>query len=512
MRAIIILLFLSIVLFSKGQETTIDEPFTMVTEPFEIEQSDGKKLVGNDHLIFLPENRANPNSRLISVHFYRFPAREKAVLPPVIYLPGGPGTYINRCMFLEDCAGWRASLFTNELITYNGKRDVIVLNQRGNAMAKGNTIPNFTYKYKGGLSNEINAFQKYVNWYAQDEEIDLQGYDIRNMIEDIEDVRKQFNYEQVALLGSSFGSQWALSYMQAHPERVERALLAGIEPIDFEYDDPKGVWSAIEKISAYAEVDPVLENQLPQMGLIPAVKEIVERLENQAQQVHLNAPKYGVDTTITVTADDFRNFKIWHNDRVWPKYITETYQGDYRLLALWVWENHHLEEEDRELMIGPLINNSLGISDERQKELDGRNEKKWLGDLNAYQKSISSIAPTVEIEDAFKQQQQLDIPILMIHGEIDRNTPYSNSLYLKEFFQQSHLIKVMRGGHQIKFQLLRQDPELAQQIFEFMNLNLNETAFDDYSAQLPRVYDGLENLSFMPLNGKSLFDQEMEDE
>ena len=40
--------------------------------------------------------------------------------------------------------------------------------------------------------------------------IDPSGYDIHNIIDDIEDIRQFLNYEKVALVGTSFGSQWAL--------------------------------------------------------------------------------------------------------------------------------------------------------------------------------------------------------------------------------------------------------------------------------------------------------------
>ena len=81
--------------------------------------------------------------------------------------------------------------------------------------------------------------------------MDLAGYDIINMVEDIDDIRKAFGHDKIALRGTSFGSQWSLAYMKQHPEHVERALLAGVEPLDHGY--------------------------LPSVGLLGAVKETVER-------------------------------------------------------------------------------------------------------------------------------------------------------------------------------------------------------------------------------------------
>src|SRR5262245_37773961 len=41
--------------------------------------------------LFVPENRADPKSRLIGVGFARFRALRSMDVPPTLHLPGGPG-------------------------------------------------------------------------------------------------------------------------------------------------------------------------------------------------------------------------------------------------------------------------------------------------------------------------------------------------------------------------------------------------------------------------------------
>ena len=52
-------------------------------------------LAGRQGLLVVPENRAARESRPISIHFFHFPAREASTLPPVFFLPGGPGAIVD---------------------------------------------------------------------------------------------------------------------------------------------------------------------------------------------------------------------------------------------------------------------------------------------------------------------------------------------------------------------------------------------------------------------------------
>ena len=59
-------------------ETRVDQP------------SRGEKREYEIGVFFVPENRSNPNSRVIAIDYARYPAKEKKG-PPIFVLPGGPG-------------------------------------------------------------------------------------------------------------------------------------------------------------------------------------------------------------------------------------------------------------------------------------------------------------------------------------------------------------------------------------------------------------------------------------
>jgi hypothetical protein len=82
--------------------------------------------------LFVPENRSEPNSRIIGVGFARFRALQPSDTPPTFHLPGGPGgSYL---MLLKP--GGKPALLGRVLKLINLYRrvsDVVLVDQRGNS-------------------------------------------------------------------------------------------------------------------------------------------------------------------------------------------------------------------------------------------------------------------------------------------------------------------------------------------------------------------------------------------
>ncbi len=495
----------------------------VISNPIHL-NAEGLDFLGSENLIFVPENRKAPQSRMIAVQFYRFPAREQSDLPPVFYLPGGPGGLYSDRYFYQYYGGDKAKAWTFELEILNEKRDLIILNQRGNDKAPGFNLAHFTYNYKTGTAAEplnlnqlgMQMKEAYLESLAKFTRlgVDIKGYDIIHLVDDIEAIRKYYDYSKVALVGTSFGSQWSLAYLQRYPDRVDRALLSGIEPLDHTYDDPDGIWEALTQISKYAASDEQIADALPSIGLMNAVKSILQKLEQQSVTVKLHIPAFDIHERIMIGADDFRMnllppFADNRREELehWPQYITELYNGDYRLLALWALEER--TGRNTEPLIGPLIDNSLGISQAREKLLDSRKSIQWIGEVNTAYKSLRTVNATDEVGDDFKNHRQHDTPILMIQGELDLSTPFANALFLNNFLEKGHLVSVLGGTHDAKRELVLNDKKVAAELIEFMNLDFNTLDFEQWSAKMPTSIE-LPRLNFSQIKGKSLFEKVLE--
>lgn len=480
---------------------------------------------GTENLILVPENRANPDSRLITVHFLKFEAKEKSNLPPVFYFRGGPGESTEPTDFYPYYTrSERAKAFAFEVTTINQKRDVILVSQRAASMSRGLPLYQFKYRYFLGDKSTPHDFEKQgerqrrvladtLRMYKQ-LGVDAAGYDFINLVQDIEDIRQYYGYDKIAMIGNSFGSQTALGYLKLYPTQVDRMLLSAIEPLSHTYDNPEGVWTILEKIETLAMADETIKNDLPEVGLLNALKAIVERLEKSPIDVTLDFPNEPSET-VAIGIDDFRYSVLYPfaNGRrnaleTFPKYITEMYNGDFSALAFAALHGRDGDETDEIMPIQ--INNSLGISQLREQEINESDAARWLGDINRTFTQTRDATTSKVVDDAFRTQEQTDIPMVLIHGDLDKNTPLGNAHYLMDFLENGHLVTVKNGTHGTKWNLFLENESVGKQILEFMNVDFEKTSFSDFKKNLPDSYE-FESLDFTPIRGKTLFEMELED-
>lgn len=469
--------------FACGQAAAPQPAFgTTLIEPCEIQG----RLKGHQGLLIVPENRRDADSRAITVHYFHFPKRHASALPPVFVLPGGPGDFISA----DDlrAGGRRPDVYStfSEIVAFNRLRDVVIVNQRGHSQSPGlNKLPAvWTAKAADDFRKPMSiaeangrlakGLQATID-HCKVQGIDLRGYDILNLTQDIHDLRKAYGYEKIALRGSSFGAQWALAYMKRWPDYVDRALIAGVEPLDQTYDSAEGVWNVYQRIEHQVR-DAGIAN-LPNQGLLRTIESIIERLEGQPVTVRGRHPRRNLYANVTIGVEDFRHYLARpildaapHSRRtleLWPKFVLEIHDGDYQYLASKIIDDR--PEPVVQGLLYSLIDNSLGISNERERRLDSEPARRWLGDINWQYKATRDVTPPPAIDDSFRKSDRSDIPVLMIHGDLDLATPIENAEELLESFPNGHLIRINGGTHAATHHAASAVPAFPQWLTEFMN-------------------------------------------
>jgi len=479
---------------------------TVLLSPIEITR-EGLDFVGQEGLLLVPENRAKPSSRKIAVHFFHFPAKEATGKAPFFYLPGGPGGSYSERHFYEYYGGERAKAWTTELKALNQNRDLVIVNQRGNPRAPG---MNPKLRWKGAASAldkaptedetraQIRDALKLNLDRWQKLGVDLAGYDILNITDDLEDLRKAFGYDMIALRGTSFGSQWSLAYMQRYPNRVDRALLSGIEPLDHAYDSPQGLWNALQRLEERALRDPelatALSAPLEKQGLLGAYRRAIENLEEKPQVVEVPNPESGDKIQVTLGATDLRDFITGshlgsrrESLQSWPSFVAEIARGDLSSLAPIVAEERL--ETNGPPMIGLLIDNSLGISAAREARLRLEPAYEWLGNINLFYTASRDLTPTPTLDDTFRQHRRTDIPVLMVQGDLDFSTPLENALELLPFLSNGHLLIVRDGTHSAFRELTQLKPEVMKQVLSFVDEDFESSDPKSYFSTLPTTVE-----------------------
>ncbi len=501
-----LLIFLTSLHLSSQKST--DTPPIVIENDFDY-KDDFVHFKGTDNLIFLPENRLAENSRKIGIQFFRVKAKKDMGLPPVLYLPGGPPGSFFIDMFGGKYGGKHGVYFGQQVSILSENRDVLIINQRGNHHIPGAPIADFTYKFNVGDPKEVSdpeqwkknikkGFLAYAN-YFEEIGVDLRGYDFSNLVDDIESIRAYYKYDKVAFMVGSFGAQWALGYISRYPENVDRALVYDIEPLSHSYDDPKDLWTVFKNIEAEAEKSEKLKGKLPKIGLLNAVKEIVKRLEKQPVWVTLGAD------SVLIGANDFkRNLRYPYGPtEAWPKYITELYNGDYNLLGLWAKERRGGNATVG--MLNSLIDVSIGISEDRLKLINSREELQWMRPTTMAYDALKEVMMTPDIGDEMRKIKPNEIPMVILQANMDVNTPFNNATYVLPYFKNAHVIKLKNVAHQGRVHLWEEHPESLADIMRLFSTDFDKVPFSEFKKTLKTEYS-MKEFDFMEIEGKSLYE------
>ena len=239
--------------------------------PMPIAAGDGSYVTAESGQVIVPENRKTEGGRNIVVGFIRVRSSNPDPAEPIFLLPGGPGFSIFGMIDPSILS------LTQGMASIG---DVVVVEQRGNAAGSPHLRCKETHVGSVAMAPLAESVQQCRDvWTAAG--VDLDAYNIVEAAADIDDVRRFLGYEKITLAGVSFGSQWALVTIREYPNSVARAFLGGVEGLDQSYDIPSEVLAALQRIAAYAEQDERLAKHVPDIGLMGALEQAIERLETE---------------------------------------------------------------------------------------------------------------------------------------------------------------------------------------------------------------------------------------
>jgi pimeloyl-ACP methyl ester carboxylesterase len=172
--------------------------------------------------LVVPENRADPQSRLIALPVTRIRARSEHPGAPVFRLEGGPG--ITNMKFKN------ASRFAD-------KHDVVLVGYRGVDGSVRLDCPEVdsALKHSTDFLGE-KSFRAYEDAFRScadrltDEGVDLAGYGLAQQVDDMEAARVALGYDRIDLLSESAGTRTAMIYSWRYPRSIHRSVMIGVNP------------------------------------------------------------------------------------------------------------------------------------------------------------------------------------------------------------------------------------------------------------------------------------------
>jgi pimeloyl-ACP methyl ester carboxylesterase len=121
------------------------------------------------------------------------------------------------------------------------------------------------------------------------------------------------------------------------------------------------------------------------------------------------------------------------------------------------------------LMIGPLIDTSLGVTPRREYLLRTDAGAEFLGHWNfdSYL-ATAEIWPTQDVGDDFRTEVVSQIPVVFAQGDWDTSTPVENVLHVSPYFPNGRVLIAMHGGHGVLNPIAEHLPEVMELLLEFL--------------------------------------------
>jgi pimeloyl-ACP methyl ester carboxylesterase len=209
--------------------------------------------------LVVPENRADPKSRLIALPVTRIRARSDHPREPIFILQGGPG--------ITNMEFENASRFAEN-------HDVVLVGYRGVDGSVRLDCPEVesALKHSTDLLAE-KSFDAYADGFRAcaarltDEGVDLAGYSLPQQVDDLEAARIALGYGRIHLLSESAGTRPALIYAWRYPRSIHRSVMIGVNPPGHFLWDAK---TTDEQIGRYADLCSKDESCSKRTGDLPA--------------------------------------------------------------------------------------------------------------------------------------------------------------------------------------------------------------------------------------------------
>ena len=198
--------------------------------------------------LVVPEDRADPRSRLIALPVTRVLARSSHPLAPIFRLNGGPG--VTNMTFPD--ASRLAAQHDVVMVGYRGVDGSSVLNCPEVTAALENSAD---FLGKASLSAYSQAFASCAQRLERSG-VDLAGYTLAEQAADIEAARVALGYQRIDLVSESEGTRLAMIYAWRYPNSVDRSVMIGVNPPgNFLYSGAE-IDQGIERYSALCAQQP----------------------------------------------------------------------------------------------------------------------------------------------------------------------------------------------------------------------------------------------------------------
>lgn len=278
----------------------------------------GQEFDGLRGTLVVPEDRSGPNSRQITLPVVVVKSTSPSPGYPVFQCAGGPG---------GSNIGPEQRISAADL----RRHDVVQVGYRGVDGAPKLKHPLFDEILKTPdmlAPDSLEAMGAKLTQAVAELKatgLNVEDYNILNVVDDIEAARAALGYEKINLSGGSYGGAVVLTYCLRYPDRVHRAvMIEAAFPYDIAFGLPQHVEERLERLNALWQQDPNAVKRSP--DIVQTMRNVLKKLPAQWQGMPIDPSKIRLVTYLGLYERTYVNM-------VFDAYVSAE-QGDFGSIAV----------------------------------------------------------------------------------------------------------------------------------------------------------------------------------
>lgn len=391
----------------------------------------------------VPENRSVKNGKSIKLPVYIFKSRNPNPQPdPIIYTVGGPGSstmpsaqYMAYYQYLDD-------------------RDFILIEQRGTAYAQPHLdCPEWTKAmYQSnlpGLSSDqkdslLATAAQQCKTRLESQGIDLNSYNTLAIAADISDLKAALGIKEYNLLTISYSTKIAQVLMRDYPEGIRSVVMDSPLPLEVNYDEESlnNYLSSLNQTLKDCAESPDCNQAFPQLS--ERLKQYMIDITKNPLAVTIPNPTNGKEEVFYLQGKEILQILSSLSTSEVPTLPSEIHKLlDNDLSSLKSWLSGFFEGPGDGAGMGMRLSvwcaEEFPFNDQKVIAKETQNYPEAIGFSPAvFKKEICDIWSVKPANKEENEAVKSDIPVLLLNGSYDNETPPKWAENIKKNLPNSH--------------------------------------------------------------------------
>jgi pimeloyl-ACP methyl ester carboxylesterase len=399
----------------------------------------------------------------VRLAFLRLRSTSPSPEPPIVFLSGGPGG--------SGTAAARGPLLP-VFLALREVADVIALDQRGAGMSKPSLVCREAWSHpldRAVPREELLAMARERSRSCaamlRSEGTDLAGYNVVESADDLEDLRLALGTPTLQLLGTSYGTQLALTALRRHPGSFKRVVLLSAKGPQHGLRLPSSFESQLSALGRAIASDPEARREFPDFPATLAA--VLARLKKEPVSVEVPRPMSQGKTRLVVGPFDLQVMAVQalgsrqETERL-PARVRAMARGDFQALGQFALG---LRRGWLGAAMPYLVECAAGLSTDRLARIRREIPAGRLGEAVDFPfPEICAGWNVPDLGPEWRRPVQSAVPTLLVSGSLDVRTPPADAAEIRRELSNGVLLQVEGVGHGEDFLAA---PEVLESVRQF---------------------------------------------